>query len=172
MTSDLPPLSEIPTPTQCPFCGELFGGYVPRAEHERIVAEHDLTLATAKISGYLECEKNTKDEVERLKKELEAVKRYGKFVELKPLLDGAYQAQRNEFIAEGERRAMQRVKEAIKRQYASCLESEDWSDEERTGYSICRAIEKELGFDGIENSSTEGTDVPSWSDKDDEVSDE
>lgn len=52
-----------------------------------------------------------------------------------------------------------KVKEAIER----------WKEHIPMREGFASYLKKELGFDGIENSSTEGTDVPSWSDKDDEV---
>lgn len=91
--------------------------------------------------------------VERLKKEL---------VDQKVIM---YDFGFGDGIAVGERRAMQRVKEV----YAKfACRNKDFCSANRMYCSWCD-FGKELGFDGIENSNTEGTDVTSWSDKDDEL---
>ena len=119
---------------------------VDRAEHARLLKqkildyEHDLyerigtgIMPTKELQTALNRSWISKEEHEKeIEEEQEA--------SLRNYRDG---------IKEGERRAMRRVKEAIKRQYASNLEIDEteWTEDERLAWGICKAIEKELGLD-------------------------
>lgn len=169
MTSDLPPLSET-HPTLFDYVDRRDMGLpnrrtvtlnevqlttVDKAEHERVKQKEFLALSELVFQQHeverlkqreLDlCKAINEDEetIERLKKEHE-----DKCFTIARTLDKMSNDYFAKGVADGERRAMQRVKEAILHQYQSQreLEPTDYDSDDVLCIGICQAIEQELGL--------------------------